>query len=138
MTLAQKRYHKNQELVKAYITKHPKLKEFTSILEKASNTENNVKVTISIGKAECKDVFLSYLESCIKNPRILFTVTDNLPMVLISDKSYTLTSICLADMSNLKIYADCTGESFDRYNIRYTLKKPTGRLDYNMRIVIDK
>ncbi len=138
MTLAQRKHQKNQKLIKAYIVEHPTLKQFASILKRAADAEKDVKITISIGQAKGEDVFLSYLSSCIKNPRILFTVTDNLPMVLISDKSYTLASICLADMRDLKICADCTGKAFDSYNIRFSLKKPTGRLDYDMHIVIGK
>lgn len=138
MTLAQRKRKKDQELIKAYIAKRQTLKKFVSILKNAEDTENNVKITISIGKAERENAFMSYLSSCIENPRIQFTVTDNFPVVLILDKSCTLALICLAHMRDLKIYADCTGKSFDSYDIRFALKKPTGKLDYNMRIVIDK
>lgn len=142
MTSAQRKYQKNQELTKAYITEHPELNRFVSILERAAKTNINVRFKISIGQATNEGnhkVFLSYLTSCISNPRILFTAADSEPMILISGKSCTLASICLADMGNLKIETeDCTGCTFDRYTIRFTLEKPTGKLDYDMNIVIDK
>lgn len=145
MTPAQRKYRKNQELARAYIAKHPELKNFTSILKKAAATENDVKFSISMGKRINNYTFGSYLSSYTNNPRIRFEMIrdkkHHVPTVSISDSKNgkPVTLICLADMNNLKIETeDCTGCAFDRYSIRFTLEKPTGKLDYDMNIVIGK
>lgn len=119
MTPIQRKIQRDKKLIKAYITEHTELKEFTS--------------------------FGSYLSSYANNPRIRFEMIrdkkHHVPIVSISDskKRKPVTLICLADMSNLKIETeDCTGCTFDRYSIRFTLEKPIGKLDYDMNIVIDK
>jgi len=145
MTPIQRKIQRDKKLIKAYITEHTELKEFTSILEKVANTENNVRFSVSIGRRINDYTFGSYLSSYANNPRIRFEMIrdkkHHVPIVSISDSKIRkpITLICLADMSNLKIETEyCTGGSFDRYSIRFTLEKPTGKLDYDMNIVIDK
>lgn len=145
MTPIQRKIQRDKKLIKAYITEHTELKEFTSILEKVANTENDVRFSVSIGRRINDYTFGSYLSSYANNPRIRFEMIrdkkHHVPIVSISDskKRKPVTLICLADMSNLKIETeDCTGCTFDRYSIRFTLEKPIGKLDYDMNIVIDK
>lgn len=148
MTPIQRKIQRDKKLVKKYIEEHPELKELASILEKMAETENGVRLSVSIGKRINDYTFGSHLSSYTKNPRIRFEmirdkehIKSNVPIVSISDSKNgkPVTLICLSDMSNIKIKTeDCTKCAFDRYSIRFTLIKPIGRLDYDMGIVIDR
>lgn len=143
MTLAQKRYQQNQELVTTYISKHPELESFTNSLKEMqnANSENRrTKMTVRVGELTKKG-FLSCLTSSIKNPIILFAdwrEDDNvLPQIIIRNRANIVACFTLEDVKIIssEIENDDGSCIFDRYSF---VVRIDDKFDYDMTMVIYK
>lgn len=151
MSKATEKYQKNQELLKGWLTSHPEQKEFVSVLQGAGkafidcktaeksgiNIERIEKseILISVGQTVNEQNFVSYLQSHVKNPRVLFTSFDGVPQCIISSVGYTVTTFTLANVKNIRIAAKNNDTSaFDKYII----KCHSNNLDYEILVTIWK
>jgi len=132
-------YKENRKLLKSYISGHHGLEKFVhsfTEMQKAVRGHRNTVITISIGKMS-KKRFLFYLNSSVKNPRILFTSRskDNksIPQIIISDKAYTVVCFSLDDVKIISYKTENNGTSpFDKYDFVVHI----GKFDYEMEMII--
>lgn len=153
MNKAVEKYQKNQEFLKGWLASHPEQKEFVSVLQDAgkafidcrtakksgANIEQikKTKVLVAIGQTVNEQKFISYLESRVENPRVLFTSFDGVPQCIISSVGYTVTAFALADVENIQITAKNDDVSAsDKYIVKYHLNNLD--LDYQIAITIWK
>lgn len=153
MSRAAEKYQKNKELLKGWLTSHSEQKEFVSVLQDAGKafidcrtvekSDTNIEqiqkteVLISVGQAVNEQKFISYLESRVENPRVLFTSFDGVPQCIISGIGYTVTAFTLADVENIQITVKNNDASaFDKYIIKYHLNNLD--LDYEIAVTIWK
>lgn len=153
MSKVTEKYQKNQELLKGWLDSHPEQKEFVSVLQAAGkafieckNAEKSgtnieqfhkTEVLLSVGQALGEKKFISYLESCVENPRILFNSLHGKPQCIISGVGYVVAAFTLTDVENIQITAKKDDTSaFNKYIIEYHMKNRD--LDYQMSVTIWK
>ncbi len=140
MTESRMQYEENRKLLKSYISSHHGLEKFVHLfteMQKAIKEHRNTAITIGIGKMSKKG-FSFYLNSSIKNPRILFTSWNknnkSMPQIIISDRAYMVMCFSLDDVKiiSYKTENDDCASPFDRYNFVVHI----GKFDYDMTMVI--
>lgn len=153
MTKVIEKYQKNQELLKGWLDSHPEQKEFVSVLQAAGKAfierktaeKSGIKVEqiqktevlISVGQAVNEQKFISYLESRVKNPRVLFNSLHGKSQCIISGVGYVVAAFTLADVENIQITAEKDDTSaFNKYIVKYRMKNLD--LDYQMLVTIWK
>lgn len=153
MSKVTEKYLKNQELLKGWLDSHPEQKEFVSVLQAAGKAfierktaeKSGIKVeqmqktevSLSVGQVVSEKKFISYLESCVENPRILFSSFNGTPQCTISGVGYVVVAFILADVENIQITTKKDDTSaFDKYIIKYHMKNLD--LDYQMSVTIWK
>lgn len=140
---ATKKYEENQILMRNYVDSHPEVNHFVNALAEMQETKQDnrhTNLSINIGEAK-KEGFLSYLESNVANPRVLFSHFDKdgdkIPQIIISDKTSTIAVLpvdCVKIISS-QIENNDKDCSFDRYSFALRFND---KFDYNMTIAIDK
>ncbi len=130
------------KLLKELFTNNKRIKEFIHAfteMQRAATEHRETAITISIGETT-KDGFFFYLNSSVKNPRILFTSwnedNQSIPQIIISGRAYTVMCFSLDDVKiiSCKIENDDCTCSFDRYNFVVHI----GKFDYDMTMIVYK
>lgn len=141
-----KRNQMNHDIMTGWLENHPEHKELVSIMQAAGQAfADNLKaemfgnkaeanketsIVIAVGKAAEK-AFYPYLQSTLKNPRIVLGSICKYPQIVITE----VHTIELSKIEGVKVQTESIKEgdySFERYTINYRLHD----LDYMVSVVI--